>query len=290
MIRIILSLVVILTFTSCKQTLVADIDQSEADRLIQTIKANIGQRDDLKLLIDIDHSRLAIAAGEPISASHVVIFANDQLTADMVANNPLIALNVPLKVLAYEDENGGVKVIWNDIEYIENRFDVQFSAETREQYANLYNAATANIDSSNIANFASNIIDEESIVTLVSELSFNDTVEKAIDVISSNDDVTIFQDIDLQAQAAEVGTNINALQLIMYGAPAPGGKAMRNAKTLGVDAFPQKLIVWEDDQGGVFVSYNNLSAIVERQQVDSSFGLFMIEKRIDFSLRNEFNK
>ena len=45
---------------------------------------------------------------------------------------------------------------------------------------------------------------------------------------------------------------IKPTTLILFGGPAPGAKAMNGAATLGLDAFCQKFLVWEDAKGGAF--------------------------------------
>ena len=66
----------------------------------------------------------------------------------------------------------------------------------------------------------------------------------------------------------------------MFGAPAPGAKAMAKAPTLGLDAFCQKLLVWEDAAGTVRVSFNDLLALADRQGVPKSLALRVINRRL----------
>lgn len=80
-------------------------------------------------------------------------------------------------------------------------------------------------------------------------MSLEETIRKALEVISRNDDVTIFKEIDYQKLAAQNDVKLPPTYLIMYGAPSPGGKAMKQAQTLGLDAFPQKLLVWQNEMG-----------------------------------------
>jgi uncharacterized protein (DUF302 family) len=152
------------------------------------------------------------------------------------------------------------------------------------------NQALDGIDTSKFKSFSRNDMKENAVITLTSELSFDDTVKQAIKVISGNDDVTIFNQIDYQSVANDQGIALNPTYLIMYGAPAPGGKAMMHAQTMGLDAFPQKLLVWEDDSGEVKVSFNDLLLLAERQGGSKTIPLRMIQKRIYWSLEDAFEK
>jgi hypothetical protein len=63
---------------------------------------------------------------------------------------------------------------------------------------------------------------------------------------------------------------------------------MMHAQTMGLDAFPQKLLVWEGEEGDINVSFNNLLLLAERQDASKSFPLRMIQKRIYWSLEDAF--
>ena len=58
---------------------------------------------------------------------------------------------------------------------------------------------------------------------------------------------------------------------------------MRNSPTLGLDAFCQKFLVWEDDRG-THLSFNDLLLLAERQGTNKNFAL----RVIDFRLKNTF--
>jgi hypothetical protein len=49
---------------------------------------------------------------------------------------------------------------------------------------------------------------------------------------------------------------------------------------LGLDAFCQKLLIWQDDSGTVYVTFNDLLALAERQKVSSGIPLWLINRRV----------
>ena len=59
---------------------------------------------------------------------------------------------------------------------------------------------------------------------------------------------------------------------------------MAEAPTLGLDAFCQKLLVWEDQDGVVRISFNDLLALADRQGVKVNPAL----RLINFRLNREF--
>jgi len=56
---------------------------------------------------------------------------------------------------------------------------------------------------------------------------------------------------------------------------------MNKSPTLGLDAFCQKFLVWQDDEGGVHLSFNDLLALADRQGVSKSIPLRVINYRLN---------
>ena len=73
--------------------------------------------------------------------------------------------------------------------------------------------------------------------------------------------------------------------MILFGAPAPGASAMSDAPTLGLDAFCQKFLVWQNPGGQVYLSFNDLLALAERQDVSKSIALRLIDFRLGRTFR-----
>ena len=89
-----------------------------------------------------------------------------------------------------------------------------------------------------------------------------------------------FGTFDFQANARQLSIKIAPSYLILFGAPGPGGKAMSDAPTLGLDGFCQKFLVWEDSSGRINVSFNDLLALAERQRVKKAAALRVINYRL----------
>jgi len=65
---------------------------------------------------EVSHSGLAIL---PIE---FILFGNPAIGGAIMAANPLAALDLPLKILAWEDAGQIVKVAYNDPDYLQNRY------------------------------------------------------------------------------------------------------------------------------------------------------------------------
>ena len=88
---------------------------------------------------------------------------------------------------------------------------------------------------------------------------FNSTIEKLKKSILSQGDTKWFGEIDFQKEAESLNIKIDKTTLLLFGGPAPGGLAMVDSPKLGLDAFCQKLLVYENKNGEVMVSFNNIT-------------------------------
>lgn len=87
-----------------------------------------------------------------------------------------------------------------------------------------------------------------------------DTVKRVKDAVLSQGDTVWFGEVDYQQDAAAIGVDIPPAILLLFGGPAPGGEAMADYPKLGLDAFCQKLLVYQDGQGNVKVAFNDIVA------------------------------
>src|SRR5580658_2290145 len=75
--------------------------------------------------------------------------------------------------------------------------------------------------------------------------------------------IPIFALIDHSGEAAKVGMEMHPTKLLIFGNPKGGTPLMLVAPTIAID-LPLKILVWEDDQGKVLVSYNSPEYLAER--------------------------
>ncbi len=173
-------------------------------------------------------------------------------------------------------------------DYLEHRFNVHFSREEEARFHYAIASALEGVPPEQ-KRMLTEPSDDTGIITIPSNLTFEQTEKKALDIIRSNQDVTVFDIIDYQTLAKSQQVIIPKTTLIMYGAPAPGGAAMKGAQTLGLDAFPQKFLIWQNKNGSTFVSYNDIAALADRQGVHKSLGLYLIKFRIGWSFYHAFD-
>ena len=260
---------------------VADERYEGSDSLFAILDDNVAASESLEKIVEIDHSRLGAEAGSVMPPAKVLIFSNPELEAKLLAINPLIAIDLPLRALAFESmSDGSSRVAFNSFEFLHARYGLGDLIELEALFDDTMAAVLRGVGPENLAPFANDGMQPDGITTLDSPFDFETTIERLTAAIDAQDDTVWFGTVDFQSRAQQQGIEIGPSRLLLFGGPAPGAKAMAVAPTLGLDAFCQKLLVWQDETGAVKASFNDLLALAERQEVRKSFALRVINYRL----------
>jgi len=109
--------------------------------------------------------------------------------------------------------------------------------------------------------------DIKGLVQLESQQSFAETLTHLESVIQSKG-LTIFARIHFSDDAAKAGLTMNPASMIIFGNPKAGTPLMIASPTLAID-FPLKILVSQDSNGKVWVSYNSVEYLRDRHHVPS---------------------
>lgn len=82
---------------------------------------NILREKQVKLFAVIDHSGEAKQAGLEMHPTKVVIFGNPRGGTPLMVAAPSTAIDLPLKLLIWEDGEGKVWITWNTPQYLQQR-------------------------------------------------------------------------------------------------------------------------------------------------------------------------
>ena len=103
---------------------------------------------------------------------------------------------------------------------------------------------------------------DNGILSKSSNHSVEQTVEKLKTILQSKG-VTLFALIDHSGEAEKVGMKMRPTKLMIFGSPKAGTPLMLAAPSSAID-LPLKILIWEDRQGKVWVSYNSPDYLRER--------------------------
>ena len=103
------------------------------------------------------------------------------------------------------------------------------------------------------------------IVDKLSHHSVVDTVEKLKGILLSKG-VMLFAIVDHSGEAEKVGMKMRPTKLLIFGSPKAGTPLMQAAPSVAID-LPLKILVWEDEQGKVWVSFNSPTYLQQRHGI-----------------------
>lgn len=78
----------------------------------------------LKVFARVDHAAGAKAAGLDMAPAEVLMFGNPKLGTPLMQAKPEIGLDLPLKVLAWQDTSGKVRIGYTDPEALKARYGI----------------------------------------------------------------------------------------------------------------------------------------------------------------------
>jgi uncharacterized protein (DUF302 family) len=103
------------------------------------------------------------------------------------------------------------------------------------------------------------------IIGKLSHHPVGETVERLKGILRSKE-VTLFALVDHSGEAEKVGMKMRPTKLLIFGSPKTGTPLMQAAPSVAID-LPLKILVWEDGQGRVWVSYNSPAYLQERHHI-----------------------
>lgn len=78
--------------------------------------------------------------------------------------------------------------------------------------------------------------------------------------------VEIFARVDHAQGAQKVGMKLRPTTVILFGNPQVGTPLMQSRQTAGID-LPLKVLIWEDEAGKVWLTYNRADYVAERHGI-----------------------
>ena len=105
------------------------------------------------------------------------------------------------------------------------------------------------------------------LIDIPSSHSVDETVTKLEGILQAKG-ITLFALVDHSGEAAKAGMKMRPTKLLIFGNPRAGTPVMLAAPSSAID-LPLKILVWEDDQGKVWITYNSPSYLQERHNLRS---------------------
>ena len=106
---------------------------------------------------------------------------------------------------------------------------------------------------------------QNGIITRQSQHSVDETIQRITTILHAKS-ITLFALIDHSGEAAKAGFTMPPTRLLIFGSPAAGTPLMLAAPTIAID-LPLKILVSQDAEGRVWLSWNSPSYLQQRHLI-----------------------
>ncbi len=113
---------------------------------------------------------------------------------------------------------------------------------------------------------SSNTYANSGLISIKSAHSVKTTAGRLINTLKLKG-MTLFARINHGAAAHKVGKPLRPTELVIFGNPNVGTLLMQCSQSVAID-LPQKALIWEDESGQVWYSYNSPKYLAERHKIN----------------------
>ncbi len=200
----------------------------------------------------------------------VILFGNPNLGTPLMQANQQAGLDLPLKMLAFEGQDGTTQLSYNDPGYLRQRHalsgvDEQLATMTGA-LGNFATAAGAVADEPDVTTSVAPVDANQGVIVVPSDQDMESTYNTLLSAIEAAPPLNVFAQVDHGANAQNAGLDLRPTRLIIFGNPNLGTPLMQSAQSIGID-LPQKMLVFEDEAGQVSIAYNDPEYLASRHGI-----------------------
>lgn len=227
-------------------------DAASVSDAINSIRSILEQQG-FEIIGVVDHAANAANVGLDLKPTQLILFSDKSLESKLISKARTLAIDLPLKILVWEDDNGSIQHFYNGPGYLMDRHRLRFGdyhladiAKTVRQFGELDNG----------------------LITVDSPFSVEQTIMNLKDAIEGLADkgFRIPFIIDYIPNDQNEIDDVGSTTLLIFGNPNAGTPLMLNQQRIGVD-LPQKFLVWEDRYGQTRITYNDIFFLAQRHSL-----------------------
>lgn len=235
------------------------------------------QQSDYQIYKEIDFKEYAESYRRRSREAKMILFSNPSLEALLIQDTPEIGIEFPSRMLTFEDRDKYVLVAYNNIEYLSRMYSLNNMGAVQNMESSMSQIASTvsgNMTLKNETAFAG-----INTITASSSRSFNQVYNYLRNAIADNPEMNLIADVDHQLNALSVGMNIRANRVLLFTTGELEANMVDRHQLSTID-LPLRILVWEDENNRVKVSYTNLNTLKDRHQMDSNIGRLEEVKRM----------
>ncbi|MEO9069920.1 MAG: DUF302 domain-containing protein [Ginsengibacter sp.] len=92
--------------------------------------ASIIESKGMTVFARLDHSENALKQGLPLRPTELIIFGNPKVGTFLMQDKQTTGIDLPLKALAWEDENGKTWLTYNELDWIADRHGLHAKSDS----------------------------------------------------------------------------------------------------------------------------------------------------------------
>ena len=112
---------------------------------------------------------------------------------------------------------------------------------------------------------------EPGLINLKSPHDVKNTADR-LETVLKEKGMTVFLRINHSEGARKVGKKLRPTDLVIFGNPKVGAPLMLCGQTVAID-LPQKALIWQDENGQVWLTYNDPQYLAARHGIDGCKGV-----------------
>lgn len=104
--------------------IITKISTVSLEQTYQQLKTVIDNNPNLKIIAELNHQNNAASVDLDLAPTRIILFGNPRLGTPLMQNAQTVGLDLPQKILVYQDAKGIVRVAYNDPAYLVERHGI----------------------------------------------------------------------------------------------------------------------------------------------------------------------
>lgn len=233
------------------------------DATVQRLDSVLQAAEPIGVVARIDHAANAARVDDSLRSTHVTLFGNPELGTPLMQHNPLAGLDLPQKMLVYETPDGRAMLVYNSVDYLARRHGLA-DVETLPKMESALQGLAEQVTGDSTSSPDTVAIEEGAgIVQRTSPHSVDETFRRLKSAVEANEALSIAAELDHAENAETVDLTLPPTKLLAFGNPRLGTPLLQDAPAMALD-LPQKMLVYQTEDGTVHLAYNDPFYLAER--------------------------
>ena len=104
--------------------IITKISTLSFEQTYQQLRTVIDNNPNLKIIAELNHQANAASVDLDLASTRIILFGNPRLGTPLMKNAQTVGLDLPQKILVYQDAAGVVRVAYNDPLYLVERHGI----------------------------------------------------------------------------------------------------------------------------------------------------------------------